>query len=281
MATTTGWHISSVLEYFKAGASWIKLWVESNVAKLRLGLDSSGHVVLDSSGVDVMTDATNSVAKFGSTVRIGKSNSAHVSVASSGIVSYGYDAADLYIGEFETGNPNFHGCMKCDIRNVANNVFALYAKPDGSAWIQSQGDLYLNGIPDEGNYEAVRVGGILEVQGGVNALTDCTIDGDLDVSGTFNGFSDMVEIAYKSLTSSTSPTAASVMAAASGITVTHVYYAKWGPIFSLQVTFKSSAAKTAHTRFQVGTLQTGFKPKVMAVGGSSYIVADAGSGGSV
>ncbi len=83
VSTTTGWHISSVLEYFKQGASWVKLWVESSVAKLRLGLESSGHVVLDSSGMEVKTDASTSVASLGSTARIGKADAYNVKVTSS------------------------------------------------------------------------------------------------------------------------------------------------------------------------------------------------------
>ena len=77
LSTTNGWHISDVLEYFKAGSSWIKLWVASGVSKLRLGLDTSGHTVLDDAGMEVFTDTSTSVAQFGSTAWVGKASGAN------------------------------------------------------------------------------------------------------------------------------------------------------------------------------------------------------------
>ena len=78
---TYGWHISSAIELFRAGVSYIKMWVESSVAKLRLGRSDSGHVVLDSSGMEVLTDASTSVAEFGATgARIGQDNDFNVSM---------------------------------------------------------------------------------------------------------------------------------------------------------------------------------------------------------
>lgn len=96
VSTTTGWHISDVLEYFKAGASWIKLWVASGVAKLRLGLESSGHVVLDSNGMEVLTDASTSVASFGSTARIGAADDTHVQIVPDEISMVGSDGTEMF-----------------------------------------------------------------------------------------------------------------------------------------------------------------------------------------
>lgn len=77
-AVRTGWRIGSVFEMVRDGLSWFKLWVESNAAKLRLGLETSGHILLDADGMEILDyDATartaNSVANFGkSGARIGK-----------------------------------------------------------------------------------------------------------------------------------------------------------------------------------------------------------------
>ena len=89
-SSTTGWHISDVLEYFRKGASYIKLWVTGTIARLRLGLETSSHLILDNNSVEVFTDASTSVADFGATTRIGKANAAHMS--QDGTSSTFYDA---------------------------------------------------------------------------------------------------------------------------------------------------------------------------------------------
>ena len=64
----TGWRIGSVFELLRDSVSWFKLWIENNVAKMRLGRVTSGHVVLDDSGFEVFDNDNNtvvSVAKFG------------------------------------------------------------------------------------------------------------------------------------------------------------------------------------------------------------------------
>lgn len=79
--STTGWHMSDVLEYLKAGASWFKLWMNTTLNKmqLRLGLETSGHTVLDDTGMEVFADASTSVARFGSDgAQVGKSTGQHV-----------------------------------------------------------------------------------------------------------------------------------------------------------------------------------------------------------
>jgi len=74
---TTGWRIGEAFELVRQGVSWFRLWLDETVApsvmRLRLGKADSGHLMLDSTGMDVMTDASTSVAKFGSSgARIGK-----------------------------------------------------------------------------------------------------------------------------------------------------------------------------------------------------------------
>ena len=71
-ANTYGWRIGSVFELVRAGLSYLKMWVDNSVAKVRVGLESAGHSVFSPDGMEVFTDADTSVAKFGATSRIGK-----------------------------------------------------------------------------------------------------------------------------------------------------------------------------------------------------------------
>ena len=86
--STSGWRISDAIELLKSGVSWFKLWLDSNVMKLRLGRADSSHVTLDGSGMDV-SDGTDSIASFGATARIGKAAGPRVTIESSGADIYG------------------------------------------------------------------------------------------------------------------------------------------------------------------------------------------------
>jgi len=91
---TTGWRIGDVFELVRIGVSWFKLWVESGAAKLRLGREDSGHLMLDANGMDVRTDASTSVASFGSSARVGKTNGPRVEIATSGVDLFTRNTAD-------------------------------------------------------------------------------------------------------------------------------------------------------------------------------------------
>lgn len=83
---TTGWRIGGVFDLVRSGLSWFRLWLDqtANKVMLRLGLETSGHIVLDDTGMDVLeydstSQSISSRAKFGSTVRIGKEYDEHAS----------------------------------------------------------------------------------------------------------------------------------------------------------------------------------------------------------
>ena len=81
VATTSGWHISDAIELFKSGVSYIKMWVESNVAKLRLGATTSTHVIIDNDSLDIEdgNQTPNKLATFGSNgATIGKNSESHL-----------------------------------------------------------------------------------------------------------------------------------------------------------------------------------------------------------
>lgn len=82
---TTGWRIGSVFEMVREGVSWFKLWLDSTVMKLRLGLESSGHILLDSTGMEVF-DGSDSVAQFGATARIGMDSDLQIKLGGGSMV---------------------------------------------------------------------------------------------------------------------------------------------------------------------------------------------------
>jgi hypothetical protein len=132
-ADTYGWRIGSVFELVRAGLSYMMLWVESSVTKLRLGLATAGHAILSPDGMEVFagTNGADSVAKFGSTTRVGTSSGKHIGIDSSSGVAV-MDGSDevagfgstLHIGKVandsryfaidSNGNGTFHG-SKLDI----------------------------------------------------------------------------------------------------------------------------------------------------------------------
>ena len=90
-STTRGWHIADALEYFRGTVRYIKAWLNGTVPTVRLGQDSSGHADVTPSGLEVFTNASTSVASFGSTARIGKDGGRRVDVKADGMTFYGND----------------------------------------------------------------------------------------------------------------------------------------------------------------------------------------------
>lgn len=97
-ADTYGWRIGSVFELVRAGLSYMMLWVESSVTKLRLGLATAGHAILSSDGMEVFagTNGADSVAKFGSETRIGKSGGARFVTNASSLQAYNSSNAKYF-----------------------------------------------------------------------------------------------------------------------------------------------------------------------------------------
>lgn len=57
-STTSGWHIADAIELFKSGLCYIKAWVENSVAKVRIGLASSSHVLIDDESISMKNGAS-------------------------------------------------------------------------------------------------------------------------------------------------------------------------------------------------------------------------------
>ena len=99
-STTRGWHIADAIELFVGTARYIKAWLNGSTPTIRLGQDSSGHTDVTPSGMEVFTDASTSVAEFGSNSRIGQSSSGHVNVTSSGMDVYTSTSSSASVASF-------------------------------------------------------------------------------------------------------------------------------------------------------------------------------------
>lgn len=56
-ATTSGWHISDALELWRKGVNMFKVWVESNMTKLRIGDEGGKHLLMDGDGISLKSAA--------------------------------------------------------------------------------------------------------------------------------------------------------------------------------------------------------------------------------
>ena len=93
--TTSGWSIASAIQLFKSGISYIKLWIENNVAKIRIGREDEGHVLIDNDSVDIK-NGQNVLASFGSDVTIGRQNyHSYLKLDNAATHVYGYDKQEV------------------------------------------------------------------------------------------------------------------------------------------------------------------------------------------
>lgn len=93
---TSGWAISDAIQLFKNGISYIKLWIENNIPKIRIGKEDQGHIILDNDSVDIRNDDTV-LASFGATSVIGDTNDWHQTIAANQITFAKGDDIITYI----------------------------------------------------------------------------------------------------------------------------------------------------------------------------------------
>lgn len=220
VSTTTGWHVSDVLEYWKEGASWFKLWLNATLNKMqmRLGLESSGHVVLDDGGMDVLADSTTSVAQFGTAgARIGSEDSGHISMLSDEMALVNEDGVKWFDVDLNAGaTPGRYEFLAASATrfddfdtkvfdgNVSNyqlssNGYSLSGLPSGaSVDIDAQVGIYTYGRPDFAEYHA-------ELDADEAVLSDSGIS-ILAVPGGGSTFELSVEGGIISVTAGTSST---------------------------------------------------------------------------
>lgn len=94
--STSGWAISDAIQLFKNGVSYIKLWIENNIPKIRIGKEYQGHIILDNDSVDIKDD-NKVLASFGATSVIGDKNNWHQTIAANQITFAKGDDIITYI----------------------------------------------------------------------------------------------------------------------------------------------------------------------------------------
>lgn len=95
--TTSGWSIANAIELFKSGISYIKLWIDNNIPKIRIGKEDQGHLILDNDSIDIMENANDNLASFGKETSIGGENSSRLVLSPNEIA-----------GQYKDGNESFH-----------------------------------------------------------------------------------------------------------------------------------------------------------------------------
>lgn len=61
---TSGWHISGSIELFLKGVSHFWVGIQNSVAKIRLGLETAGHLLLEPTKIKLKSDSDTIVAQF-------------------------------------------------------------------------------------------------------------------------------------------------------------------------------------------------------------------------
>lgn len=76
-------------------------------------------------------------------------------------------------------------------------------------------------------------------------------------------------------------TISTVITAGTGNTINSVSYNKWGKMVMVNIVFTRSSAIAANATITLGTMKSGYRPKVMATGGSAHYAGHMASGGAI
>lgn len=174
--STSGWKIADAIELLKSGASYLKMWLDGTVAKIRVGLESAGHAVFSPDGMEVLK-GSSSVAEFGESVRTGLEYGYHSEVSARSIAMKA--ASDsLFAVNTIRGVTNLH--LVSSSRTGSMNgydegyVTSLYDFMDGACSIAADGQsvIVTETGEDTGCYLDVPLGqtgpekrGVLDVMG--------------------------------------------------------------------------------------------------------------------
>ena len=147
---TYGWRIGSVFELIRAGLSYFKLWVDSNlVARVRVGLDTAGHSIFSPSGMEIY-NASNKVAEFGASgVTLGKDDELQLKLTSSSFaLENDVDenvfslTEDTLVKSFTSNDvTTFSGTADTTARTVSDTAAVLHdtGYEAASAWFKTGG----------------------------------------------------------------------------------------------------------------------------------------------
>lgn len=88
--TTTGWKISNAIELLRNNDSYMKLWIDDDIAKVRIGDEDQGHIIIDNDSVDIKK-GSSVVASFGIDSQIGLNGSPNIHMNNYGFSIVDYD----------------------------------------------------------------------------------------------------------------------------------------------------------------------------------------------
>ena len=162
---TSGWHISDAIELFRSGFSMFKVWVESNVTKVRVGREDEGHIVLDANGLNIR-DALYTVARIarrtgGALIELGQEMAANGQNAT----LYAYsESGTAHVGMSATHAQSGYGTMAPRVEARAASGLA---------------QVYMSGktLTVNDNYNGSTLMGVYDVPlGNFGRLARCRID---------------------------------------------------------------------------------------------------------
>ena len=96
-STTSGWHISSALELFRLGVSMFRVFVESGVAKVRIGRTNGGNVLVDGTSVNVRNGSAVLATFASSLIELGKNSTSAVIKLCGGAGKITANDTDIYM----------------------------------------------------------------------------------------------------------------------------------------------------------------------------------------
>ena len=303
---TYGWRIGSVFELVRAGLSYLKMWVDGTVAKVRVGVESAGHSIFSPDGMEVFTNASTSVAKFGSTARVGAENSNHIEIDNDSVDFKNSSNNAIVSIENTTVNSTTFGLVRFMPENKVRGEEAyiqghasstsssvLIGVTDSTRYaeltLSSQSDgasmlfAYASKIRLIGDVTFKDDGPLPIASGGTGLTASPSMLTNLGSTSAANvlqasprpGITGTLGIAHGG-TGMTGTTSASsgVVTAASGTTIVSQSYAKWGKVCQVYVSFKRTSAVHVPasgniTNVLVFTLNDGYRPKIYSGGWSN------------
>lgn len=131
--------VSGAIDFVRSSVSAMKMWLDGTVAKVRVGIESAGHSIFSPDGMEVFTDATTSVAKFGSEARIGEENTSHIKLDTTGVGIHSPTGA--LVSKFG------YGTTQTTSTSTGTKPYFVVAEPysDSSTTVWSSSESYAEG----------------------------------------------------------------------------------------------------------------------------------------
>lgn len=266
--STTGWSIRSALELLKGGTSYIKAWLDGNVPKVRVGLESAAHILMTGTASKFYaSDGTTQVAEIGlvpnttdarmwlgdarRNITSSRSSSTDDGVTTYtdviGVSSYGVNNGNE--AQVDITSHGTSGTTTLRVNSKEQSGATVDVNPT-SVWIDQGVDVHVEGALYIGTALGVSSGGTgqTSLQATRNAMGLGNTTGELPIANGGTGSTGV----------SKTTTASSIIEAATGFTLGSVSYAEWGKVAQLSVQVKGFAASSGSQT--AGTVVSGKRP---------------------